>query len=88
MFSDLSVARAFLAGALLAALLFLFFQRCGRATTSKNPTHLRLDPVYLQILDSQFDQQNSPRKVHRDLFNESTPWLHGRGLGDGKTVLA
>lgn len=42
----------------------------------------------IHMLDFQFGDKNKPSIRYNTMFTESTPWLHGRGLGDGKTYLS
>lgn len=36
-------------------------------------------------LDVQFGKENYPSDIYLDMFNESSPWIGGYGLGIGKT---
>lgn len=41
----------------------------------------------ISLLDYQFDDANFPSTTYSQMFYSSTPWLHGRGLGDGKIFI-
>lgn len=41
----------------------------------------------IALLDYQFDDANFPSTTYAQMFYSSTPWLHGRGLGDGKIFI-
>lgn len=41
----------------------------------------------ISLLDYQFDTENFPSSTYSQMFYSSTPWLHGRGLGDGKIYI-
>jgi hypothetical protein len=41
----------------------------------------------ITLLDYQFNNMNFPSKQYSGMFYSSTPWLHGRGLGDGKVMV-
>jgi hypothetical protein len=36
-------------------------------------------------LDVQFGNENYPSNIYLDMFNQSSPWIGGYGLGIGKT---
>jgi hypothetical protein len=38
-------------------------------------------------IDAQFSQENNPSNVYRNMFEDSTVFLHARGIGDGKTII-
>lgn len=42
---------------------------------------------YVNLLDYQFDTENFPSTTYSQMFYSSTPWLHGRGIGDGKIYI-
>ncbi len=44
-------------------------------------------PVYEDIYEAQWSSSNFPSHVYNKLFNESTPWVGGFKIGDGKTVI-
>ena len=51
------------------------------------PTQLP-EKEMISLLDYQFDNENFPSSTYSQMFYSSTPWLHGRGLGDGKIFIA
>lgn len=40
-----------------------------------------------QLLDLQFSKENLPTIIYRDMFAQSSPWIGGYQLGDGKTYI-
>jgi hypothetical protein len=39
------------------------------------------------MIDVQFSEENNPSRVYRNMFEDSTVFLHARGIGDGKTII-
>lgn len=39
-------------------------------------------------LDVKFGEENRPSRVYKDMFEKSSVFLHSRGIGDGKTIIA
>ena len=42
--------------------------------------------VPTNTLDIQFGNDNNPSQIYADMFNQSSPWIGGTTIGDGKTV--
>jgi hypothetical protein len=77
----------FLIMLILISLIAMFISYSGCNSGKTMPKQYEMQEEDIIPLDLQFSDQNRPSLIHKDMFNESSPWIGGYQLGIGKTYV-